>query len=422
MYLLRLRNATQLVTVTSDGALYKCGSDMDKVEIIPNGTVIVNKQGLIAAIGDAAALQAQFQGATFEQDIDAKGMCVLPGLVDGHTHPVWAGDRVHEFALKLAGATYLDIHKAGGGIGFTVEHTRKATDEELRTLFTERLDRMLKAGTTLAEVKSGYGLDLQTEVRMLEVIQAVSRTHPVELVATYLGAHSVPKGSTAAEYTRDIVTQHLPHIKQLKDRGEINPQNVDVFLEKGVFELDDTRTILQAAINLGFELNFHGDEINFMASGELGGSLAALAISHLEKVSDTGIAAMAKRPTFAVLLPTTAHILRLEPPPARKLISGNVPVALGSDFNPNAHCLSMPYVMNLACVQMRLTMNEALVAATLNAAASMKKSSSHGSLEVGKHADFILLEAPRWEHLTYQLVDPPIYKVIKLGKVVYSRN
>jgi len=329
---------------------------------------------------------------------------------------------VHEFAMKLAGATYMDIHKMGGGIGFTVEHTRKSSKEELKQLLISRLDRMLNYGTTVIEAKSGYGLETETEMKMLEVLHEVDQLHPIDIVSTYLGAHSVPKGSTAAQATVDIINNQIPALKKLRDEGKISPQNIDVFCEKGVFEVDDSKKILQAGKDAGLLLNFHGDELNPMKSGQLGGELGASAISHLEKVDDQGIQAMAKKPTVAVLLPTTAYILRLECPPARKFIENGVPVALGSDFNPNAHCMSMPHVMNLACVMMRMTMNEALVAATINAAASLEKSKQYGSIEVGKYGDFVIINNAKWEHLIYEMVDPPIEYVIKKGKVVRGRN
>jgi len=236
-----------------------------------------------------------------------------------------------------------------------------------------------------------------------------------------LGAHSIPKGSTAEEATNDVINKQLPALVKMKAEGFISPTNIDVFCEQGVFETEHSHRILQAGKAAGLLINFHGDELHFTGSGQLGGQLGATAISHLEKVDDEGIAAMAKKPTVAVLLPTTAYILRLDPPPARKIIQANVPVALGSDFNPNAHCMSMPHVMNLACVLMKMTMNEALVASTLNAAASLEKSHSHGSIEKGKYGDFVVLDTPKWEHLIYEFVDPPIQLVIKNGKLVYNK-
>eukprot|EP01104_Vermistella_antarctica_P018698 TRINITY_DN7023_c0_g1_i1.p1 TRINITY_DN7023_c0_g1~~TRINITY_DN7023_c0_g1_i1.p1 ORF type:complete len:431 (+),score=113.28 TRINITY_DN7023_c0_g1_i1:177-1469(+) len=422
-YRLRLRNASQLVLVANSGELFKIGKGMDEVVVIENGTVIVGNDGLIVDVGKEENLALKYPSSSlFARDIDCAGMSIVPGLCDAHTHPVWSGDRTHEFAMKLAGATYMEVHNAGGGIGFTVQKTRESSEEELEALLRDRVRRMSRQGTTLAEAKSGYGLECDAEMKLLRVIHCVgSDPHvPVELIASFLGAHSVPKGSDAASYTQDVIENQIPTMCRLRDEGVVSPKLVDVFLEKGVFNADQTRRILVAGRDAGLEINFHGDEINAMEAGELGGELSALAISHLERVTDRGIECMAVRPTFGVLLPTTAYVLRLTPPPARRMIEGGVPVALGSDFNPNAHCVSMPFVMNLACVTMKMTMNEALVAATLNAAGSMGASHSHGSIEVGKVGDFVVVAADKWEHLIYELVDPPIQCVVKRGEVVYG--
>jgi len=316
----------------------------------------------------------------------------------------------------------MEIHKMGGGIGFTVEHTKRSSNEELLQLLIPRLDRMLSFGTTTLEAKSGYGLNAETEMRLLQVLHECKRLHPMEIVSTFLGAHSIPKGLTAPIYAKDIIENQIPMMKLLREQGKISARNIDVFCEKGVFEVEDSRRILQAGKEAGLLINFHGDELNPMGSAILGAEIEATAISHLEKIDDIGIHAMSKKPIVAVLLPNTAYVLRLEYPPARKLIENQVPVALGSDFNPNAHCLSMPYVMNLACVMMKMTMNESLVASTLNSAASLDISSTHGSIEVGKVADFVLLNHPIWEHLIYEMVDPPIELVIKKGVVVFENN
>jgi imidazolonepropionase len=347
---------------------------------------------------------------------------LLPGLCDGHTHPVWAGDRVNEFKMKLAGASYMDVHKQGGGIQFSVRKTREASHDELATLFAQRLDRMLRHGTTLIEAKSGYGLRWPTELKMLRVLHEVNRVHPIDVVSNFCGAHSVPKGSTAAQAAADVIDVQLPALKLATQRGVISPEFIDVFCEKGVFDTPTSQRILKAGQAAGLRVNFHGDELNPTASAELAGALDATACSHLEHISDAGIAAMAKAGSVGVLLPTTAYVLRIEPPPARKMITGGMCVALGSDFNPNAHSLSMPFVMNLACVTMRMTCNEALVAATINAAASVNRSATHGSLELGKYGDVVVLDAPQWEHIVYQLVDPPISAVFKEGRLVWQHN
>ncbi|KAM9999872.1 hypothetical protein ACTFIZ_008336 [Dictyostelium cf. discoideum] len=419
---LKISNASQLVVI-SKGKPFLIGKEMSNIEIIENGTMIIDENGIIFDIGTFKEMEEKYKDKSFEKVLDCTGKSVLPGFVDGHTHPVFSGDRVHEFAMKLAGATYLDVHKAGGGIQFTISHTKNSTEDELYQLLIPRLNRMLKSGTTLIEAKSGYGLETETEMKMLKVLDRASKQFQgVEIVSTYLGGHAIPKGMNASEATDDIINKQLPELKRLKDAGEISPSNIDVFLEKGFFEYEDTKRILQAGKDIGLECNFHGDELSYMKSGELAGELGCRAISHLEKVSEDGMKAMAATPTFAVLLPTTAYILRLECPPARRMIELGVPVALGSDFNPNAHCLSMPFVMNLACVLMKMNMNESLVAATLNAAASINKSSTHGSLEVGKFADFVILSADKWEHIIYEMVDPPISHVFKKGNLVFSNN
>eukprot|EP00301_Raphidiophrys_heterophryoidea_P022405 c6570_g1_i1.p1 GENE.c6570_g1_i1~~c6570_g1_i1.p1 ORF type:complete len:429 (+),score=102.05 c6570_g1_i1:1-1287(+) len=420
--MLRVHNAAQLVCVFRHGA--GAGKGENPLHIIENGTVIVNHEGKIEAIGSEndPAFRQMWAETKFEQDIDATGKCCLPGFVDAHTHPVWSGDRVHEFAMKLAGATYMEIHAKGGGINFTVRHVKESTEDELLGLLLPRLDRMLRHGTTLVEAKTGYGLDLETELKMLRAINSAQKVHPIEISPTYLPAHAVPHNSNAATATKDIVTNQIPTLKRLIDEGKVQCDNIDVFCEKGVFELADSREILTAAAGANLAVNFHGEELSCLHSAEMGAEIGATAISHLEEVSPEGIQAMASKGVVAVLLPTTAHLLRLRAPPARAMIDAGVEIALGSDFNPNAHCLSMPFVMNLACIQLRMSMAEVLVAATINSAKSIKKDKMHGSLEEGKWGDMVVVNANAWEHVIYQMVDPPIGHVIRKGKVVYASS
>ncbi|XP_038612874.1 probable imidazolonepropionase [Tachyglossus aculeatus] len=419
---LLLENAQQVVLVCSRGQSYL--QPGPGLALLPNASLLIGRDGFIEAIGPVDAIRKQFSGEVFEEIIDCSGKCILPGLVDAHTHPVWAGERVHEFAMKLSGASYMDIHQAGGGIHFTVECTRKASAEELFSSLKERLLRMLRAGTTLVECKSGYGLDLETELKMLRVIERARRELGIGISSTYCGAHSVPKGKTATEAADDIVNVHLPKLKELGLSGEIHVDNIDVFCEKGVFDLESTRRILQGGKDIGLQINFHGDELHPVKAAELGAELGAQAISHLEEVSDEGIAAMATAKCSAVLLPTTAYMLRLKQPRARKMLDEGVIVALGSDFNPNAYCFSMPMVMHLACVNMKMSMPEALAAATINAAYALGRSHTHGSLEVGKQGDVIILKSSRWEHLIYQFGGHQelIEYVIVKGKVIYKND
>ncbi|XP_029521703.2 probable imidazolonepropionase [Oncorhynchus nerka] len=421
---LLVKNAKQVVLICNNGEKFLTKDGMRKLCVIECSSLVIGSDGLIKDIGPASTIDFQYAGVSFDKVIDATGMCVIPGLVDAHTHPVWAGDRVHEFAMKLAGATYMDVHRAGGGIHFTVEHTRAALASTLLASLTGRLGRMQRAGTTLVECKSGYGLELQTELKMLEVIETARRTLPINISSTYCGAHAVPKGKTVAEATTDILKVQLPRLRERMSAGALRVDNIDVFCEQGVFDLSSTRSILQAGLDMGLNINFHGDELHPMNSAQLGAELGALAISHLEEVTDEGIAAMATAKTAAILLPTTAYILRLPQPRARDMLEAGVIVALGSDFNPNAYCCSMPVVMHLACVNMRMSMPEALAAATINAAYALGCSHTHGSLEVNKHGDLLVLNAPRWEHLIYQLGGHQelIRYVVIRGNVVYNND
>lgn len=423
---LLVTNAEQIVGICNQNQLHLTCDDIKTQFCVISGksnlSLAVDKDGNIAGLGTNEEVLSQFKAEEFDQVIDATGKCVLPGFVDGHTHAVWAGDRVHEFSLKLKGASYMEIHAAGGGIGFTVDKTRAATEEELLSLFMERVRLMMKNGSTLIESKSGYGLDTETEVKMLRVLEKAKHLQPVEISSTFCGAHSVPKGSDEETATNDVISNQLAAVIDLVKSKELTVDNIDVFCEKGVFGVESTRKILLAGKAAGMNINFHAEELNYIGGVEMGAELESMAISHLEEISEDGIRKMAESKSVAVILPTTAHILRLKHPPVRKMLDEGVIVALGTDFNPNAYCVSMPTVMNLACIMFRISMEEALVAATLNAAASIGKSSTHGSLEVGKVGDMVLIDAPRWEHVIYQMNAVEIIShVVKKGKVVHQK-
>ncbi|XP_062611557.1 probable imidazolonepropionase [Saccostrea cucullata] len=431
VYKLLVKGAKQIVTIRNDsGVRVLRGKEMGHVDVIEakdgdGACILVNSDGRIEFIGLDSERISRYPTSDEEVNhvIEADGKCIIPGLVDAHTHPVWVGDRVHEFAMKLAGASYMEVHEAGGGIHFTVERTRKASQDELYVSFSKRLYDMLSTGTTCVECKSGYGLDTENEIKMLKVIETAKREHPLTISSTFCGAHAIPKGSTAEKATDDVINKQLPAIINLMKDGKIHVDNIDVFCEKGVFDLEQSQAILKAGKEAGLNINFHGDELHPLGGAEMGSELGALAISHLEEISDKGIAAMASSGSVGVVLPTTAYILRLKPPPVRKMIQAGMAVALGSDFNPNAFCMAMPTVMHLACVILRMTMSEALIAATLNSASALGLSKGYGSLSPGKYADMLIIDAQRWEHLIYQFGnhDKIIEYVIKEGDIVHTK-
>ncbi|UJR20713.1 hypothetical protein I4U23_023835 [Adineta vaga] len=420
--------ARQIVTVTrGKNEKFLHGKDMHDIGIVKSDTiglsVMIENEDIIA-IGTDDDIAREFEGVEVDQKIDASGCCILPGFVDSHTHPIWAGDRVHEYAKKLAGATYMEIMREGGGIGFTVEKTRLASDKELLMSLVARLKRMLYAGTTHVECKTGYGLEWPDELRLLKLLEQARSHVPIGISITYCAAHAVPKNKTAEEMTEDIVNNQIKALKKLIDDKELNVSDIDVFCEKGVYDIEQSRRILLAGKEIGLSMNFHGDELNYTGSAEMGAEIGARAISHLECISDEGIRAMAEAKTVAVILPHTGYILRIELPPVRRMIDAGVPIALGTDANPNAFSSAMPISMNLACVLCHMTLEEALTAATINSAAALGISEKYGSIEIGKKADLIICRCPSWEHIIYQFGDHThlIRHVLKHGTIVYTKN
>jgi len=428
--MLLIHSAKQVVQVASNRQEKAVGAQMKNLRVLSGKTddgisIVCSKDGTIGAIGFDSEIRAQYKHCVFERRVDASDLVIFPGFVDAHTHPIWAGDRVHEFRMKLAGKSYMDIHNAGGGIHFTVEHTKRASEDELFRSLRDRLLRMFRCGTTLVECKSGYGLNKETEMKMLRVLERAKRELSfIDISITYCGAHAIPKDMTEESATKAIVEDHIPEIARAIRLGELSVDNIDVFCEKNVFELETTKRILEAGRAIGLRLNFHADEISDLGGAEMGASISAEAMSHLERVTDKAIHEMAKNGCVGIILPTTAYMLRLEAPPVRKMIEAGVPIALGSDFNPNAFCLAMPMVMHLACILCHMSLEESLIASTLNAAAALGMSSTHGSVEVGKKADLVLVDIPIWEHLIYQFGehDHLIQMIVKDGLVAYDKS
>ncbi len=431
---LLIEHATELVTCASGDGGPKRGAEMDDVGIIHDGAVAIHR-GRIVAVGPTAEVRAQVDAA--DRVIDAHGRSVLPGLVDPHTHAVWAGDRAAEFEMRLKGATYLEILEAGGGILRTVRDTREASLDDLILETRQRLDRMILAGTTTAEVKTGYGLDEETELKMLDAIRALDESHPLDLIPTFLGAHAVPPeyADNPDAYVDFLVEEMIPQIATLQYRVEESDESgemvyagyeraawfCDVFCERGAFNLEQTRRILEAAKAAGMDLKVHVDEFEpSLGAVPVAVELGAVSVDHLVSTPEEHLRILAQSETAAVGLPGTpfglaeAHYTR-----GRFIIDAGGILAIATDLNPGTTwCESMPMMMALATRYMGLTPAEALNAATINAAYAIKMSRYVGSLEVGKQGDMVILDVPDYRHLAYRYGSNLVHTVVKKGRVV----
>ncbi len=406
-----IRNASELVTVASNGKA-RAGKNAGAIGVIPNGAIAMAGEKIIA-VGTTAGVLKQID-ASEAQIIDASGKTVLPGFVDCHTHLVFAGSREDEVELKAQGVPYLDILKRGGGILKTVRQTRAATEGQLVQNAKITLQTMLEHGTTTVEAKTGYGLDTKTEMKLLDAATKAASQSAVEVVNTFLGAHAVPQDQTAESYTQSVIDDMMP---LAASRAEY----CDVFCEKDVFSVDQSRRILLAGRKAGMKIRIHADQLHGTGGAELAGELQAASADHLIHASSEGIRRMAQSGTVATLLPATGLSSLLPYANARAFIDAGVPVALGTDFNPNCWCESMPLTMALACRYLKMTPAESLAAGTINAAASLGRAGRIGSLEVGKKADVVILDAPNHAFLAYQFGVNRVRTVIKKGKVVVSR-
>ncbi len=389
---------------------------MQDLGIIRQGALAA-RRGKIVWVGPTTELLSAVRPMAFSKLIDAYGKTVMPGFVDPHTHLVFAGSREHEFAMRIQGKSYQEIAAAGGGINTTVATTRKASKQELKFLAKKRLSGMLTLGTTTVEAKSGYGLDLETELKMLEVIQELSGEGPLTIIPTFMGAHEIPPEfrQSPEAYVDLVVTRMIPEVAQRK-----LARFCDVFCETGVFSVEQSERILRAAQSVGLEPRVHADELTDLGGAAMAARTKARTADHLLHANDDGIRQMAEAGVIAVLLPGTAYFLHLERyARARDMIGAGVPVALATDFNPGS-CMteSMPLILNMACTQMRMLPAEAITAATINAAWAIGEEDRAGSLEVGKQADFLVLDAPGHEHLCYHFGVNLVETVVKNGKVV----
>jgi imidazolonepropionase len=398
--MLLIRDLAQVVTPAAASAPAR-GRALGEVTVIEDAYVLCDGDA-IRAVGRMSELEP-VDGDVPE--LDGRGHCALPGLVDCHTHACFAGDRVDEFSLRAAGASYEELHAAGGGIMATVRATRAASEGELEQAVRRHREWMLRAGTTTFEAKSGYGLDRDTELASLRAIAAAGG------IPTWLGAHSVPPEHADADAYLDFaLAEVLPEAARLAEAA-------DVFLERGAFGAAQARRYLEECRAAGLALRLHGDQFTEQGAVELAIELGARSIDHLEATGPGGVAALAESDVVAVLLPTSALFLDRPMPPARALVDAGAAVALATDFNPgSSFCESLPIVCSLAATQLHLSPAEALTACTLNAAAVLGRADRVGRLAPGYAADVVLLDAPDWRYLAYHLGGPVVAEVVVAGE------
>ena len=392
------------------------GKEQGKIKEYVRGAIL-SVNGLIEAIGDEKEVLKGIPSASFvHEERDMEGACVIPGFVDPHTHLCFAKRREDEFKMRLDGLPYLEILKRGGGILSSVKAVRSVTEEELFHSTKKLAMSALAKGTTTVEIKSGYGLDLELELKMLSVISRISRETPLDVIPTFMGAHAVPTEfkHRPDDFVDIIINEMLPKVK---DQGIA--EFCDIFCEEGVFSVDQSRKILKAAKALGFEMKIHADEVHDLGGAGLAAELGVRSAEHLLAASEENLRAMGRAGSIAVLLPATAYSLKKPYARGREMIDWDVPVALATDCNPGScFCESVPFIFGLGVMNMNMTIEEALVASTLNAAYAVNRQHKVGSLEPGKQADFLVLDGETPTTLAYHVGNTSVLEVHKLAERV----
>lgn len=413
--MLLIHNLSEVAT--PEGSTPRRGSEQGRVRRLRGAEVVCDDAGRISFVGPPEERLRLLGEMPEAERLDGRGGTLIPGFVDPHTHLPWAGTREEEFAARLAGTTYQEIAAAGGGILSTVRTTRQASEDDLTAFVRRRMDLMLAGGTTTVEAKSGYGLTLEDELKQLRAIRRASAEHPVDLVPTLLAAHEVPlEYRQERERYLDLICEEI--VPATAEQGLA--RFCDVFCERGVFSAEESRRVLEAGARYGLAPRLHADEFADSGGAELAAALGAFSADHLMAVSETGIEALTRSGVTAVLLPGTSFFLmKKQYAPARRLIEAGVPVALATDCNPgSSHTESMPMVFVLAVLQLGLSIEESLTAATLNAACSLGLGAEIGSIEAGKRADLVLLDAPNVLHLAYHYGVNQVAAVVKDGRIV----
>ena len=407
---LAVLHVLQLVTLAGP-TKPRVGAEMAKLAIIRNGGMLI-RDGKIDTLGPSAEIEKKSRGAEI---VDAGGRVVLPGFVDAHTHLVFAGNRLDDFERRARGESYEQISKAGGGIWSTVQKTRAASDHDLLAQAKKRADWFLRCGTTTIEAKSGYGLTLEDELKILCVMRSLKQESPLEIVPTFLGAHAVPREMDVDAYIELVIDEMLPRIAREKLAAFC-----DIFCERGYFDVEQSRRILTAAKTLGLKLRIHADQLSNVGGAKLAAELDATTADHLEKTDRDGIAALTSASVQAVLLPGSVYTLgSSDYPSAREMIEAGLAVVIATDFNPGSSPTpSMPMILSLACTQMKMSPAEAITGATINAAYSLNWGNKIGSLERGKLANFSIFDCEDFREIAYWFGIPQVHSVFAKGERV----
>ncbi len=413
---LMIKNARQLLTITGPNRP-RIGKEMNELNIIKNGAVTIDR-GKIVDVGKTADIQKKYD---VEKVINAAGKVVMPGFVDPHTHPVFYQTRENEFEMRIQGKSYVEISQTGGGIRSSIAGVRNASENELFLLSKKRIEKIISCGTTTLEAKSGYGLSIESEIKMLQVIKKLNEKLPIDIVPTFMGAHEFPPEykDNREEYIKILTEEMLPEVAKLG-----LAEYCDIFTEAHVYDINQSRKILNHAKKLGFKLRLHADEIESIGGAELAAEVGAVSADHLGAASDDGIKKMAEVGVIATLLPGTIFSLGMKKyARARAMISAGVPVVLATDYNPGScNCDNMQFIITLACLQMKMTPAEAITAATINAAYALERGDQVGSLETGKLADILILDMPSYQFLPYHFGSNNVEIVVKKGKIIWTQN
>ncbi len=414
---LLIENAKQIITCRTNGRKFNSGKFQSGIGLLENSS-IYSENGIIKWIGKASDVRnkkSEFRSSSV-QTIDARGKVVMPGFIDSHTHLVFAGDRANEFAMRMEGKTYEQIAQAGGGIVNTVSAVRKTSKAELKALAKKRLWNAISFGVTSIEAKSGYGLDTKNEIKMLEAINELDKEMPVDVYATFLGAHAFPKNISRKDYIDLILYEMIPMIAKHRLADFI-----DVFCEKNYYTPEETSKIFEQGAKFGLIPKLHTNQFHSARGIETAVKNKAISVDHLEVMTDKEIAMLKNKNIIACVLPGVSYFLNIPYAPARKFIDNNIPVALATDFNPGS-CMTenIQLIMSLAAQNLKMSVNEIINAVTVNAAASLGISDKAGSIEVGKQADLLIFDMPSYEHLIYHFGVNQLESVIKRGEMIFA--